>query len=155
MRLVLAPKHMEGINEKLIKSWDQKSGQKYLRKTRKWKTFQHIEIGDSIQTHGCIVANQGFTRCGNRHNILPLFGGLEGSLTFSPLLSYTMKLIHTSQKTTMARGWERDGWMLASQPALGVLFIGKLMTKLHFWPNTTKTVRGAARILSSRCMVSP
>jgi hypothetical protein len=25
------------------------------------------------------------------------------------LLSYTMKYTHTSQKVTMARGWERDG----------------------------------------------
>jgi hypothetical protein len=53
--------------------------------------------------------NQEFTRCGNRNNILSIFGGLEGSLTFSPLLSYTMKHTHTSQKATMARGWERDG----------------------------------------------
>jgi hypothetical protein len=52
--------------------------------------------------------NQMSTSCGNCHNILPLFGGLEGSLTFSPLLSYTMKHTHTSQKATMARGWERD-----------------------------------------------
>jgi hypothetical protein len=53
--------------------------------------------------------NQTSIRCGNWHNILPLIGGLKGSLTFSPLLSYTMKHIHTSQKATMARGWERDG----------------------------------------------
>jgi hypothetical protein len=32
MRLVQAPKPMEGINEKLLKSRDQKSDQKYLRK---------------------------------------------------------------------------------------------------------------------------
>jgi hypothetical protein len=69
----------------------------------------HIERGDSIQTHVCIDANQGFTRCENRPNILPLFGGLEGSLTFSLLLSYTMKHTHTSQKATIAREWERDG----------------------------------------------
>jgi hypothetical protein len=67
-------------------------------------------IGDDfIQTHRCIDANQEFTRCENHHNILPLFKGLEGSLTFSSLLSYTMKHTHTSQKATMARGWERDG----------------------------------------------
>ncbi len=81
------------------------------------------------------------TRCGNHHNILPLFGGLEGSLTFSPLLSYTMKHTHTSQKTTIARGWERDGAMLASPPSLRGLFIGKLMTKLSLRPNTTKTTK--------------
>jgi hypothetical protein len=66
------------------------------------------------------------TWCENRHNILPLFGGLEGSVTFSPLLTYTMKHIHTSQKATMARGWERDDSMLDSPPALRVLFIEKI-----------------------------
>jgi hypothetical protein len=67
-------------------------------------------IGDDLtQTHCYIDANQESTRYGNHHNILPLFEGLEGSLTFSPLLSYTMKHTHTSQKVTMARGWERDG----------------------------------------------
>jgi hypothetical protein len=51
---------------------------------------------NSIQTHGCIKANQEFTSCGNHPKILPLFRGLEGSLTFSPLLSYTMKHTHAS-----------------------------------------------------------
>jgi hypothetical protein len=36
-----------------------------------------------------------------------------------------MKHTHTSQKTIIARGWERDGAMLASPPNLGVLFIVK------------------------------
>jgi hypothetical protein len=80
-----------------------KIGPKIPLKIKKMKTFQHIERGDSIQTHGCIDANQDFTRCGNHDNILPLFEGLEGSLTFSHLLS------HTSQNATIARGWERDG----------------------------------------------
>jgi hypothetical protein len=35
-------------------------------------------------------------------------GGLEGSLTFSPPLTYTMKHTHTSRKATMTRGWESD-----------------------------------------------
>jgi hypothetical protein len=61
------------------------------------------------QTHECIDANQEFTRCENYHNLLPLFEGLKGSLTFSPLLSYTMKHTHTSQKVTMTREWERNG----------------------------------------------
>ncbi len=34
MRLVLAPKTMEVIEEKLLKSRDQKSGQKYLKITK-------------------------------------------------------------------------------------------------------------------------
>jgi hypothetical protein len=68
------------------------------------------KIGDDLtQTHSYIDANKEFTRCGNHHNILPLFGGLKGSLTFSPLLSYTMKHTHISQKETIARGWGRDG----------------------------------------------
>jgi hypothetical protein len=73
-------------------------------KIMKVKTLLH-KIGDDFtQTHRCIHANQKFTRCRNRHNILPLFGGLEWSLTFSPVLSYTMKHTHTTQKATIARG---------------------------------------------------
>jgi hypothetical protein len=71
--------------------------------------LQH-NIGDDLtQKHNYIDVNQEFTKCGTYHNIFPLFGGLEGSLTFSPLLSYTMKHTHTSEKVTMARGWKRDG----------------------------------------------
>jgi hypothetical protein len=70
--------------------------------------LQH-NIGDDLtQKHGYIDANQEFTRCKNHHNILPLFRELEGSYTFSPLLSYTIKHTHTSQKAIIARGWERD-----------------------------------------------
>jgi hypothetical protein len=98
---------------------------KNLWKSRKWKTFQHKIWDDLIQKHSYIDLNQESTRCENHHNILPIFGGLEGSLTFSPHLSYTMKHTHTSQKATMATGWERDGWMLASPPTLEVLFIVK------------------------------
>jgi hypothetical protein len=60
MRLILAPKHREGINEKLIKSWDRKLGQNYLQKLWKWKTLQ-LKIGDNLTLkHGYIVANQDF-----------------------------------------------------------------------------------------------
>jgi hypothetical protein len=58
-------------------------------KIKKMKTFQHIERGDSIQTHGCIDSNQEFTKCGNRPNILPLFGRLGENSHFSPLFSKT------------------------------------------------------------------
>jgi hypothetical protein len=37
MRLTLAPRSMEGIKEKLLKSRDQKSGKKYLQKLQKRK----------------------------------------------------------------------------------------------------------------------
>jgi hypothetical protein len=138
LRLILTTFLMEEVEERLFKSQERKSGKKYLWKSRKWKTFQHIERVDSIQTHGCIDANQEFTRYGNHHNILPLFGGLEKYLTFSLLLSYTMKHTHTSQNTTIAKGLERDGRMLTSLPALGVLIIEKLMIKQPLWPNITK-----------------
>jgi hypothetical protein len=68
------------------------------------KTFQHRIGDDLIQNHSYIDANQESIRCGNHHNILSLFRGLEGSLTFSPHLSYTMKHTHTYQKATIARG---------------------------------------------------
>jgi hypothetical protein len=44
--------------------------------------------------------NQIFTRCENWHNILPLFGVLEGSLTFSALISYTMKHTYASKSNS-------------------------------------------------------
>jgi hypothetical protein len=40
-----------------------------------------IERGDSIQTHGCIDANQEFIRYENHPNILPLFERLGRFLT--------------------------------------------------------------------------
>jgi hypothetical protein len=62
-RLVLAPKFTEGIEEKLLKSRSEKSGQKYLQKSQKWKTLQ-LKIGDdSIQNDSYIDVNQEFTRC--------------------------------------------------------------------------------------------
>jgi hypothetical protein len=39
-----------------------------------------MERGDSIHTHGCIYANQEFTRCKNHPNFLPHFGRLGRSL---------------------------------------------------------------------------
>jgi hypothetical protein len=60
MRLNIAPKPMEGIEEELLKSWDQEFGWKYL-KSRKWKILQH-NIGDELrQKHDYIDANQEFT----------------------------------------------------------------------------------------------
>jgi hypothetical protein len=51
-------------------------------KITKLKILQHKIGYDLTQKHGYIDANKEFTRCGNHHNILPLFRGLEGSLTF-------------------------------------------------------------------------
>jgi hypothetical protein len=70
---------MKGIEEKLLKSWDKKSGQKYLQIFWKWKTFQHIKGGNSIQTHVCIVAR--VYKVWKPPNILILFERLGRSLT--------------------------------------------------------------------------
>jgi hypothetical protein len=78
LRLILASFPMEKIEEKLLKSWNQKSGQKYLWKSWKRKTWQHKVGDDSIQKHIYIDVNQ---ECGNHPNILPLFARLGRSLT--------------------------------------------------------------------------
>jgi hypothetical protein len=99
--------------------------QKYSKNHENEKHCSTIYEMNLTKKHDYIDANQEFTRCRNCHNILPLFGGLEGSLTFSHLLSYTMKRTHTSQKATMARGGRGMTKMLTSPPVLGVLFIEK------------------------------
>jgi hypothetical protein len=94
MRIILAPKPMEGIKEKLLKSRDRKSGKKCHRKSWKWKTLQ-LKIGDdSIQKDSYIDANQESTRCGIHPNILPLFGRLERF--FTSLLSSLKHKAHTT-----------------------------------------------------------
>jgi hypothetical protein len=92
---------------KLLKSRSQKSGQKYLQKSWKWKTLQ-LKIGDELtQTHGCIDTNQESTRCGNHPNILPLFGRLGRPLT--SLLSSLRHEAHTtpSKMKTQSQGGGR------------------------------------------------
>jgi hypothetical protein len=125
---------------KLLQTHRWKIGRKYSKKPKKKNDPYNLETRFTHKDQ-LYWENQTSTRCGNHHNILPLFGGLEGSLIFSPFLSYTMKHIHTSQKATMAREWERDDWMLASPPALRVLFIGKLITKVSLWTNTKKMAK--------------
>jgi hypothetical protein len=107
MRLVLAPKPMEGI--KNSSNREIKNQAKNTLKIKKIKNIAAQYRDDLTQKYSYIDANQEFLRCENCYNIIPLFVGLEGTLTFSPHLSYTMKHTHTSQKETMARGWERDG----------------------------------------------
>jgi hypothetical protein len=69
-----------------------------------------LKIGDdSTQTHGCIDANQEFTRCENHLNILPLFGRLGKSLT--SLISSLRHEAHphlSKNENLKQRGWERD-----------------------------------------------
>jgi hypothetical protein len=56
-------------------------GQKYIRKSQKWKTLK-LKIGDdSTQKDSYIDANQGFTMCETHSNILSLFGRLGRSIT--------------------------------------------------------------------------
>jgi hypothetical protein len=103
MRLILEPKSMEGIKEKLIQTHGWKIGQKYSQNHKKKNHPYNLETRFTHKDQ-LYWENQTSTRCENYHNILPLFGVLEGSLTFSPFISYTMKHTHTSQKATMARG---------------------------------------------------
>jgi hypothetical protein len=81
LSLILATFPMEKIEEKLLKLWNRKSGQKYLWKSRKRKTWQHNVGDDSMEKHKYIDANQESTRYGNHPNILPLFRRLGRSLT--------------------------------------------------------------------------
>jgi hypothetical protein len=78
MRPILAPKFMEGIQEKLLKSRSKKIGPKIPPKIK----ILQLKIGEDLaQTQGCIDANQESTRCENHPNVLSLFGRLERSLT--------------------------------------------------------------------------
>jgi hypothetical protein len=47
----------------------------------KMKKLQLNKVDDSTQKDSYIDENQGFIRCGNYPNILPLFGRLERSFT--------------------------------------------------------------------------
>jgi hypothetical protein len=91
IRPILAPKSKEGIEEKLLKSWNKKLGQKYLQK---WKNLQLNKGDESTQKDSYIDANQEFTRCGNQPNIFLLFGRLGRSLT--SLLSSLGHEAHTT-----------------------------------------------------------
>jgi hypothetical protein len=124
MKLILAPKSMEEIKEKLLQIRGWKIRQNTPKIMKKKNDPYNLEMRFTYKDQ-LYWENQTCTRYGNYHNILPLFGGLERSLTFSPLLTYTMKHAHTSQKATMVRGWEWDDWVLTSPPAFRVLFIGK------------------------------
>jgi hypothetical protein len=140
MMLILAPKSTKGIKENLLQTHGWKIRQKYSKNHEKEKWS--IQLGDKIHTQrSTILGESNVYKVWNYHNILPLFRRLEGSLTLSPLLCYTMKHIHTSQKATMARGWERDDWVLTSLPALRVTIIGKLMIKQSLWPNAMKMTK--------------
>jgi hypothetical protein len=58
-----------------------KIGPKIPPKISEMKNITAQQKNDSTQKDSYIDANQGFTRCGNHPNILPLFGRLGRSLT--------------------------------------------------------------------------
>jgi hypothetical protein len=109
---------------------------------------QLIGRHDSIQKHNYIEANQRFTRCGNHPNIFPLFGRLGRISHNLSYLLLDMKHTHTTQK---AKSKPRCGGgmdeVLTSPLALGVILIGKLITKLPLWPNTTKMAKWGLKSL--------
>jgi hypothetical protein len=80
MRLLLAPKSMEGIKKtpQIAKS---KIEAKIPPKITKMKNGAAHRETRFNPKHNYIEANQMFTRCGNHPNILPLFRRLGRSLT--------------------------------------------------------------------------
>jgi hypothetical protein len=95
---------MEGIEEKTPQIMRSKIGPKILKKLPKWKTLQHNirdDLTQKARIYWCISRVYKVQKPPQHPR---LFGELEGSLTFSLVLSYTMKHTHTSQKVTMARG---------------------------------------------------
>jgi hypothetical protein len=129
----------ERNGEKLLKIRGWKIGWKYSKnhKKEKWS----IQLGDKIHALTSAILRE-IKRLHGVETITTSSHSLEDwrDLSLSLLSSHTMKHTHTSQKATMARWWERVGWMLAYPPALGVLFIDKLMTKLPLRHNTMKMV---------------
>jgi hypothetical protein len=127
MRLILAPNPPEGIKEKTPLKSRMKNWGKILWKSQKrkmihttWRQDSHTKIS-YIERIKCLQGVK--TDTTSSHS-------LEDwrDLSLSLLSSLTPWSTPTSQKATMARGLERDGWMLASPPTLGILFIGKLKT---------------------------
>jgi hypothetical protein len=141
MRFILAPKSMEEIKEKFLQTRRWKIRRKYSENHEKEKWS--IQLEDKIHAQRpAILRESNIYKVWNRYNIHPLFGGLDESLTFSHLLTYTMKHTQTSQKATITREWERDGWIanLSTSP-WGHIYRKKLMTKLSLWHNTKKTIK--------------
>jgi hypothetical protein len=80
---------------------DEKSG-KYSKHHEKEK--QSIQLGDEIHAErSAILIESNVYKMWKLPQHPALFRELEGSLTFSHFLSYTMKHTHTSQKATMSR----------------------------------------------------
>jgi hypothetical protein len=65
---------------------DEKLGENTPKITKKKNDLYNLEMR-FMHKDQLYWENKMSTRFENRHNIIPLFGGLEVSLTFSPLLS--------------------------------------------------------------------
>jgi hypothetical protein len=129
-RLILATFPMEEIKEKLLTSWNKKSGQKYLRKSLNRKTWQHKEGDNSIQKHSYIDANHESTRSGNHPNILPLFQRFRRSLT-----SYLSSLRHEAHQHLAKWRPKSKGvgeGCLPQQP-YGSIYSENQKTKMPLW----------------------
>jgi hypothetical protein len=70
MRLILAPKSMEGIEEKLLKSWDRKIGPKISKNCKNEKRCS--SLGDMIQSKSMPILKQ-----------IKCLQGVETTQTFS------------------------------------------------------------------------
>jgi hypothetical protein len=80
MKLILAPKHIEGIND-ISSNCEIKNQAKNTFKNHKNKKILQLKIGDDLTLkHDYIDGNQEFIRCRNQPNILPLFRRLGRSL---------------------------------------------------------------------------
>jgi hypothetical protein len=140
VRLVVAPKTMEGIEAKLLQTHGWKIGWKFSKnhEEEKWS----IQLADEIHAQRSAILIESniykMWKLSQHPPTLWRIGEISHFLPF-PLL-YHKAHPHLS-KATMARGWDRDDWVLTSPPAFGVLFIEKLMTKLSLWPSITKMAK--------------
>jgi hypothetical protein len=141
MRLVLAPKSMEGIEEKLLKSWSQKIGPEMLLKIKKMENIAAQDrrwFNPKIQIYWCKSRVNKVWKPPRYHPTLWRIGGISHFLS-SPLLHHEAHSHLSKSNYSYGVG---EGWLnayLSTNP--WVIFIGKLMTKLPLWSNTTKTIK--------------
>jgi hypothetical protein len=99
---------------------------KILQKSQKKKNVLHTQRRDSITNISYINENQTSTRCGNRLNILSLFGRLRRiSHNLSTLLLHLKHTTPPKKAKSKPRCGGGMAELLFSPPALGVLFIAE------------------------------
>jgi hypothetical protein len=109
VRLVLASNCMEGIEETFSNLKNTKSGENTPKIKEKEKWVAHLETR-SITKISYIGKNQMSTRCGNRLNILLVFGRL-GRISHN-LFTFLLHLKHTTplKRLNLNQGVE-EGWL--------------------------------------------